>query len=209
MILVSRLATFALLFLLVSLGSIQLTTLGHPAARAASADPFNPAASSVSTSPDSGLPGYTSVGVSGSGYTADASITIGFEGSPVGTCSADGSGDLLDCSFVVPSDYPGVYEVSVTDGTNTAYSPFTVESGCTGEIGEVAGEPQFVMPLGVSQTYNWIIVNNAPCAEVVFISQLPAPSGTDPPTLTASPMIFTVNPGSEYTLQSASACRTT
>ena len=151
-------------------------------------------------SPDVGLPYYTYVGVTGYGYTPLSSITITFGGSSVATCSSNASGDLSGCTFLVPQDYPGLYTVTVSDGTHTAYSPFTIEYGCADSLGEAAGQPTFVMGLGTTETFNWYIFNPAACPEIISVD-VPSFSGSDPPTMTAFPSFFTIGPRQIQTVQ--------
>jgi hypothetical protein len=77
--------------------------------------------------PSAGLVGSTAA-VSGSGYAPNAPITVSFDGSSVATsCTADASGRVSACTFTVPAAPAGTHPVTVSDGTYSGTTTFTVK----------------------------------------------------------------------------------
>jgi YVTN family beta-propeller protein len=86
--------------------------------------PFGVLSSASITSALSGLPG-SNVTVSGQGYAADSPITFSISGGTIATqsnCSTNSVGSFTYCTFVVPSEIPGTYNVTATDGASNANS---------------------------------------------------------------------------------------
>ncbi len=109
----------------------------------------------MAITPTLGISG-TTVTVTGSGFSANASITIKFNGVPVttnpATISADTTGSFTG-SFNVPVGLAGIYPVEVTDGTNSASADFESTTDATISQMTSAGSPGYVgMELTISGT---------------------------------------------------------
>jgi len=87
----------------------------------------------ITISPTSGTSGST-VNVTGTGFGANKTITITYNGAAVGTTPAalttDDKGSFSG-SFAVPSGLAGTYTVQVSDGSNTASASFTSTTNAT------------------------------------------------------------------------------
>jgi hypothetical protein len=67
------------------------------------------------------------IGMSGTGFTANAEVTVSFDGEAVGSAKADANGTLV-VIFPVPAAKHGDHTITATDGTHTGTITFTVES---------------------------------------------------------------------------------
>ena len=80
--------------------------------------------SDITISPRSGTIGE-SVDITGTGFRDDQTITLRFNGRHVGTTASDNQGSF-DHSFMVPAFSSGNYDISATDGVNSADATFTI-----------------------------------------------------------------------------------
>ena len=78
----------------------------------------------ISVDPNSGPTG-SQVGITGTGFKANAAISIRLDSGQVKSSVADASGSFSD-RFVVPDVNAGNYTVTASDGTNSATTSFTV-----------------------------------------------------------------------------------
>ena len=86
---------------------------------------INPA---ISLTPSAGA-GGSSIAVSGSGFKANGTITLTFDGSSVATsCTTDANGSFSPCAFTVPAATAGTHTVTATDssGNFASAARFTV-----------------------------------------------------------------------------------
>ncbi|HLH71863.1 MAG TPA: hypothetical protein VKX96_01165, partial [Chloroflexota bacterium] len=139
----------------------------------------------VSLTPTSGWVD-SSVGVNGQGFNANATMALSFAGGPVSTaapCLTNALGSLQSgCSFAVPAVPSGTYTVTVSDGTNSASSKFTVipfvslspASGPTGSTVLVSGS-NFAPDTPISFLFKGQSVNAPPC--VTFSIDTSSPVG--------------------------------
>src|SRR5581483_3238330 len=83
---------------------------------------------SVSPSPAQGPPG-TSLTISGSGFAGGETVTVSFNGTPVGTVGTDGSGNFA-FTFAVPNLGSGSYAISARGSNSgaTASNTFVIAS---------------------------------------------------------------------------------
>ncbi len=84
--------------------------------------------SSISLSPSSDSVGAT-VTISGTGFAANRNLTATFDGSSLalgGNCLTNSGGVLSRCTFMVPPAGSGAHTITVTDGTGTARTSFTI-----------------------------------------------------------------------------------
>ena len=91
------------------------------------------AAAGVSMSPSSGAIG-TPVTVSGSGFNANATVQVFFNGSGgplVAAEASDGSGNLNNLTFTIPNFPAGTYQIFASDGSNNATTNFSIGSSLT------------------------------------------------------------------------------
>ncbi|GAH48271.1 unnamed protein product, partial [marine sediment metagenome] len=72
----------------------------------------------------------TGVTVSGTGFLADSDIAIQLANDKVAVTESDDNGSFSD-SFVVPAMVKGTYKIKISDGTNSAYTDFTILSATT------------------------------------------------------------------------------
>jgi len=90
-------------------------------------------AAGISVTPSTGAIGTTTA-VSGSGFAANTTVRVFFNGSSgqqIGSESSDGSGNLPNLNVNIPSVVAGSYTVFATDGSNTATTTLTVPSSLT------------------------------------------------------------------------------
>ena len=71
--------------------------------------------------------GFSSIAVSGSGFTPDGPITLTFDGRRVATsCTADATGSFSYCAFTIPAVAAGTHTVTASDSkANVAAARFT------------------------------------------------------------------------------------
>jgi hypothetical protein len=92
--------------------------------------------SSVFITPSAGPAGAT-VTASGTGFVASHAVSATFDNNPVllgGTCTTTSVGGLSGCTFTVPASAFGAHIVTVSDGTNSPTTAFTVFSLTTTTI---------------------------------------------------------------------------
>jgi hypothetical protein len=70
----------------------------------------------------------SSAAISGSGFKANATITVTFDGNSVSTdCTTDADGSFSPCAFTVPARTAGIHTVTASDGSeNSAWAMYTV-----------------------------------------------------------------------------------
>lgn len=78
----------------------------------------------------------TGVTVSGTGFLADGDITIQLANDKIAVTETDDNGSFSD-SFVVPAMVKGTYKMKIGDGSNSAYTDFTIL--CATTINPVMG----------------------------------------------------------------------
>jgi hypothetical protein len=69
----------------------------------------------------------SAVGIGGSGFKKNGTVTLKFDDTTVGTATADASGFFV-ATFQVPASKHGTHTITATDGTNTNTTTFEVES---------------------------------------------------------------------------------
>jgi len=121
---------------------------------------FTVMAQTLSTHPDSGAAGIES-NATGHNFIPGHGITITFDGTLVGTATAQLDGAFYHISFTVPASATvGPHTVSATDGTNTADATFTVKtsslslfpkSGAAGIVSNATGHA-FIPSHGITIT---------------------------------------------------------
>ena len=84
----------------------------------------NPAISRIARAGAAG----SSAAISGSGFNANAPITVTFDGNSVSTnCTTDATGSFSPCAFTVPAKTTGIHTVMASDGSaNSATAIYTV-----------------------------------------------------------------------------------
>jgi hypothetical protein len=105
---------------------------------------------SFSLNPNIGAVGST-VTLNGSNYTPNSILRVSFDGSrrpTSGTCTTDAKGNLPasnNCAFTIPTEAAGVYNVTVSDGTYSGTTIFTVTPALslTASAGAVDSEIAF------------------------------------------------------------------
>jgi hypothetical protein len=145
---------------------------------------------SINTSGDS--VGAT-IGIGGAGFTPGADVTLKYDNTVVDTVKAD-TGGLVMSTFTAPASKAGEHTITVTDGTNSATTVFTVESKAPQTppplLPEMGSKPK--SPL----TFDWEDVSDA-SAPVTYDLQIASDD-----TFAAASIVLdkTAIPKSEYTL---------
>jgi hypothetical protein len=123
---------------------------------------------SASITPTSGNVG-TSVTVSGSGFNANAQLTIKYNGIVAATGTLPSNGAFANATFPIPASVSGTHAVEVTDGINTVSLTFTMES-------TAPAAPTLSLPLQASEekgiiTFDWSDVTD-PSLPVTYTLQV-------------------------------------
>jgi hypothetical protein len=105
----------------------------------------------MTASPTSGYVG-SKVTVGGSGFLANASVSISFNNVVVIRVTADANGSF-STSFEVPAQGAGTYKIKVTDGANTKEADFTVLTTATISPATSTSSPGYV---GMAVTVNGV-----------------------------------------------------
>jgi flagellar basal body rod protein FlgG len=106
-------------------GGTHTVTVTDPHGNSASASyTVNPAISRIARAGAVG----SSAAISGSGFKANATITVTFDGNSVSTnCTTDATGSFSPCAFTVPAKTTGIHTVMASDGSeNSATVIYTV-----------------------------------------------------------------------------------
>jgi hypothetical protein len=106
-------------------GGTHTVTVTDPHGNSASASyTVNPAISRIARAGAVG----SSAAISGSGFKANATISVTFDGNSVSTnCTTDATGSFSPCAFTVPAKTTGIHTVMASDGSeNSATAIYTV-----------------------------------------------------------------------------------
>jgi hypothetical protein len=138
--------------------------------------PTNNAVLSINTSGDSI---GSQIGIGGAGFTPGATVTFKYDDAQVATATADSSG-LVTVIFIAPPSMHGEHTITVSDGTHTGTTTYTVES-----------QPPPVPPLVLPEegqkvespiTFDWADVTDV-SAPVSYDLQIAIDKTFDPATI--------------------------
>jgi len=104
--------------------------------------------------------------MSGTGFTANAPVTINFDGKPIGTPVNASAGGIVVVIFKIPAATGGVHTITATDGTHTGTTTFTVESVPPSTPKPV--KPEMSVEVKSPITFEWLAaVDPAPASNPV------------------------------------------
>jgi hypothetical protein len=134
-----------------------------------------------------------SIGIGGAGFTPNADVTLKYDNKVVATVQADSEG-LVMSTFTAPASKAGEHTITVSDGTHTATTDFTVESKAPDTPPPLS--PAMGAKVKSPVTFDWEDVTDA-SLPVTYTLQIASDDTFD---TTSIVLEKTAIPKSEYTL---------
>jgi hypothetical protein len=133
------------------------------------------------------------IGIGGSGFTPGAEVTLKYDDKVVDTINADSKG-LVMSTFSAPASKAGEHTITVSDGTHTTTTKFTVESKPPDTPPPLS--PEMGAKVKSPVTFEWKAVSDA-SLPVTYTLQIASDDTFDSPSIVLEK---TAIPGSDYTL---------